>query len=351
MKACVLKAPGRFCVEEVPVPVLKDGEALIRVAACGVCGSDISRIFGNGAHQFPLVPGHEFAGIVDRTGPGVDLKLAGKRVAVFPLIPCRRCAMCEIGEYAQCEEYSYLGSRQDGAFAEYVAAPAWNLVPVPESVSLEEAAMTEPAAVAIHALRVAGLDVGDTVMIFGAGPIGLILARWGEIWGARDRFLVDIDPARLQFAADLGFTNLLNAREADPVAWVRERTAGRGADLVVEGSGASAALGQAIEAARPLGRVVLMGNPAGEMRLSQQAYWALLRKQLRVNGTWNSSYSAMPRNEWELVLDHLAGRKLVLGDLITHRVSLDELPALIKRIRDRSVFSCKAMYSNREAIQ
>ncbi|MDW8322262.1 MAG: alcohol dehydrogenase catalytic domain-containing protein, partial [Armatimonadota bacterium] len=144
MKALVLHAVGNLRYEEVPLPEPGAGEVLVRVAYCGVCGSDIPRIFSKGTYRYPLIPGHEFAGVVERCGEGVSAFAPGDRVAVFPLVWCGRCAACEKGRYVQCEQYDYLGSRRDGAFADYVVAPARNLLRVPEGVSLQDAAMTEP---------------------------------------------------------------------------------------------------------------------------------------------------------------------------------------------------------------
>ena len=342
MKACVLHAVGDLRVEEAPRPTPKEGEVLLRVGACGVCGSDIPRIFTKGTYHFPTIPGHEFAGLVEETGAGVDSEWIGRRVAVFPLIPCKRCSACEIGAYAQCEEYDYLGSRRDGAFAEFVAVPEWNLLHVPETLSLEEAAMAEPAAVAVHALRRATVDAGDSVLIFGAGPIGLMLGKWAEMWGAGKVLLVDIDAGKLRFAKKLGFAHLLDARESDPAEWVHKKT-GRGADVVIEASGSTAAFEQCMPAARTFGKVVLMGNPLGAMSLSQQSYWAILRQELEVFGTWNSCYAGMPRNEWRLALDTMASGKLNLAPLITHRTGLDGLPSHLEMMRDGAEFSNKVM--------
>ena len=345
MKACVLHAVGDLCCEDVPRPSPGAGEVLLRVAACGVCGSDIPRVFAKGTYHFPTIPGHEFAGEVIEVGADADAGLVGQRAAVFPLIPCRKCGACEVGAYAQCADYDYLGSRCDGAFAEYVCVPTWNLVPVPEGLSFEEAAMAEPAAVAVHALRQGGIDVGDAVLIYGAGPIGLMLAAWAQAWGAGKVMLVDVDPAKLDFAKRLGYTNLFNSKEGDVLKWVGDVT-GHGADLVVEGSGNSAAFKQCMLSARPFGKVVLMGNPLGEMKLSQKAYWAILRKELRVTGTWNSVYSDLPRNEWRLALDTMASGKLNVKPFITHRVSLEGLYDAMVAIRDRTEFANKVMYVN-----
>lgn len=345
MKACVLHAIGDLRLEDLPTAMPQKGEALVRVAACGVCGSDIPRVFTKGTYQFPLVPGHEFSGVVEAVGSGVDPVWKGRRVAVFPLIPCRNCAACEIGAYAQCQDYDYLGSRCDGAFAEYVTAPVANLVPVPEDLSLEEAAMAEPAAVAAHALGRAGLELGDNVLIFGAGPIGLLLGQWAEAWGAGKVMLVDIDLAKLRFARAQGFLHLFDATPGGVEEWVKTKT-GRGADVVIEGSGSPAAFEQCMGAARPFGAVVLMGNPVGSMTLSQPAYWAILRRELRVLGTWNSSFAELPRNEWKLALDFMASGRLKVQPLITHRTGLDGLRDHLVMMRDRREFFNKVMLVN-----
>ena len=342
MKACVLHNIADLRYEESPTPAPGENEVLVKVGACGVCGSDIPRVFTKGTYRFPTIPGHEFAGTVGETGPNVDPAWRGARVAVFPLIPCRQCGPCEIGEYAMCENYNYLGSRCDGAFADYVVAPVWNLLPLPDNVSIREGAMAEPAAVAVHALRRAGIDIGDTVLIFGVGPIGLMVAMWARAWGAGKILLADIDPAKLEFARTLGFTDTVNARDEDPIAWTFAHTQ-RGAHLVVEASGSTAAYENAVRAARTFGHVVLLGNPNGTMNLSQDGYWAILRKELTLHGSWNSTYSNLPKNEWTLALEFMAAKKLDLAPLITHPVALSDLPQALVQLRDRTAFINKMM--------
>lgn len=343
MKACVLHAVGDLRCEEVADPAPKAGEVLVKVRACGVCGSDLPRVFDKGTYHFPTIPGHEFAGEVAAVGPEVDRGLVGRGVAVFPLIPCKRCAMCAVGAFAQCEDYDYLGSRSDGAFAEYACVPAWNLVPIPVGVSFEEAAMLEPAAVALHAVRQGRVDPGDAVLIFGAGPIGLLAGSWARICGADQVLLADVDGAKLDFAEGLGFDLRLNPRDLDVEAWVRAIT-DRGADVVIEASGSAAAFEDGMRSARTFGRVVLMGNPAGDMRLSQQGYWAILRKELTVRGTWNSRYGVPPKDEWALAMDAIASGRLEVKPLITHRVPLEDLEDALVMMRDRGEFFNKVMY-------
>ena len=350
MQACVLHAIGDLRVEEVPLPEPAPGEVRVRISACGICGSDIPRVFTKGTYNFPTIPGHEFSGVVDSLGEGVHAEWAHAPVAIFPLLPCFKCEACAQQAYAQCEDYNYLGSRCDGAFAEYVCAPTWNLLRVPHGVSLEEAAMVEPLAVAAHALRRTQPDPGDTILIFGAGPIGLMVAQWAKTWGLGKIMLVDVDVEKLRFAKKLGYEHLLDARESDPVEWVRTKTKG-GPHIVIEAAGSPIALGQAFQAVRDFGKVVLLGNPAGDMPLSQADYWAVMRKEVTVLGTWNSVYKGYPKNEWQLVLDALATGTVDVTPLISHRCNLDELMTHMELMRDRSAFSNKILYVNPDATK
>lgn len=344
MKACVLHGIGDLRVEEVNTPSPAKSEVLIKIKASGVCGSDISRVFTKGTYHFPTIPGHEFSGQIVAVGAGVSSTLIGKKAAVFPLIPCMKCDACQIGEYAQCSDYNYFGSRCDGGFAEYISVPSWNLVIVPESLSYEEAAMAEPAAVAVHALRQAGIEIGDKVVIYGAGTIGLMLGQWALAWGADQVMLVDIDKAKIAFAKELGFENVWNSTTGDPVEWIKEITGGRGADLAIEGAGVSSTLEQCLKCVRPFGKVVAMGNPIGDMKLSQKAYWELLRKQLKIVGTWNSSYISLPKNDWVLAVRAMEQKKINVKSFITHRFPLNMSIEALEIMKNKSEFYNKIMF-------
>jgi len=342
MKACVLHETGRLVYEDVPDPVPRAGEVLLKIKASGICGSDISRVFIKGTYSFPTIPGHEFSGEIVETGQGVDSSLTGKAAAVFPLLPCRKCDMCETGEYASCRNYSYFGSRCDGGFAEYIAVPVWNLV-LAEGLSFEEMAMAEPASVSLHALGRAGVSLGDSVAIFGAGAIGLMLAVFAGAAGAQKIILLDIDEKKLNFARQLGYDHALNSASNDWLDEVRSITAGKGVDLAIEGAGAASAAEGCFTAVKPLGRVVLMGNPGGDMNLHQNAYWEILRKQLAVYGTWNSSYN-QKQNDWRIALDAMAGSRVNVKPLITHRFGLQDCAAAFDLLRDKTRFSCRVMF-------
>lgn len=341
MKACVLHNIKDLRYEEVAKPTPKSGEILLKIKAAGICGSDIARVFDKGTYHFPTIPGHEFAGEIVAAADEDALPLIGKRAAVFPLIPCMACSSCTVGEYAQCKNYNYYGSRCDGGFAEYLAVKIWNLVFIPQEVSYEEAAMCEPTSVAIHALSQVGINFGDTVAIFGTGTIGIMLGKIAKAWGASKVILIDIDDRKLDFAKKLGFTYCINSMKTDPVAGILEITDGKGSDVTVEGTGTSAALENCFKAASTFGRVVLMGNPVKDMNLSQKAYWEILRKQLSLKGTWNSSYNGI-KNDWKKAIEAMP--KLNLKELITHRFDFSECNKAFDVMRSPEDFTVKVMF-------
>ena len=343
MKACVLHGIGDLRYEEVADPVAQPDEVLLRIRASGICGSDIARVFEKGTYHFPTIPGHEFTGEIVAAGDASQQHLVGKRTAVFPMLPCFTCAACELGEYAQCGNYDYYGSRRDGGFAEYLAVKTWNLVPIPDDVSYEEAALCEPAAVAIHALSQAGVNPGETVAVFGAGPIGLMLGKLALAMGAGTVILTDIDERKLAFAQNIGFTHCINVGKTDAPAEIRALTGGTGAQVVVEGTGAAQALRGCVNSAADFGRVVLMGNPAGDMGLSQKDYWTVLRKQLTLKGTWNSSYTRT-RNDWKTALALMP--RLDVSALVTHRFPLRDCEEAFALIRDRKEPAVKILFTN-----
>jgi len=345
MKAAILHAVDDLRYEDTGIPKISAGQVLIKIKAAGICGSDVPRVKKKGTYSFPLIPGHEFAGEIAQIGDGVSTGVKmGDRVAVFPLIPCGECAYCQIGEYAQCDNYDYLGSRRDGGFAEYVAAPAENLVPVPDNVDFDCAAMTEPASVALHALRRAGVDAGDSVTILGAGTIGIILAQWARICGAGRVFLADVIDEKLDVARDYGFRDCINARKEDTVKRIVEETDGRGADICVEAAGTPITFEQSLRIVRKLGKVVLMGNVEGDVTIPEKTASAILRGQLTIYGTWNSSFTAVPKNEWKTALHFMDSGDLDLKPLITHIFKLHQANEAFDMMYSRREFFNKVMF-------
>ena len=325
------------------MPRPEAGQVLVKVHACGVCGSDVGRIMKGGAYHYPLVPGHKFAGTVAETGEGVTGAKTGDRVSVFPMLPCGECGSCKEGRYNLCSHYDYFGSRRDGGFEEYVAVPEWNLVHLPDEVPLEVAAMCEPVAVALHAIRRGQVALGDTVGVAGAGPIGLVLSRLAVLAGAKRVVVWDIDPEKVAFSRQMGNDLTFDSRDTD-VGAAAEQALGRRLDLVIEGTGASAGLAACVSALRQRGRLVLMGNPGGDMKLEKSVYSQILRKEITLSGTWNSDHLSGIRDDWETVVDLLARDHAWFDRLISHRFRLEDERRPLDIMTERKEFFCKTMY-------
>ncbi len=321
-------------MESVPVPPLGPADALVRVAACGICGSDLPRIRTTGTYHFPTIPGHEMSGTVMALGsaaaedaPGL---VVGAAVAVIPLIPCRSCRFCEVGAFAQCERYDYLGSRCNGGFAEYLRAPAANLVPLPAGLAVVDGAMLEPVAVALHVVRNLSVAWGESAAVFGLGAIGNFVAQWARAFGASRVFGVDVSEAKIAIARAVGLEDSFLATGADVAEHLRKLTDGQGVDVAFEASGSPAALGQAIASLRAFGRLGLVGRPAQAVGLEPASYERILRAQLSLRGTWAFEMSSFPHHAWEEAARAMAEGAIRVGPLVTHRIALEELPSMIE---------------------
>lgn len=344
MDAIVLHGVADLRYEQVPIPALRLGTVRVRIGFCGVCGSDIPRCFVKGTYHFPTICGHEFAGTIEACGEGVEQFKIGDRVAVFPLLWRDDHPACEQGKYAQSDGYDYLGSRSDGAFSEYVIAPERNLIRVPDNVSLEEAAMTEPAAVALHAVRRAKVQLGDTVAVFGLGPIGLMVAQWSRAMGALQTVLFDILPEKLNLARQLGFEHVFDSRQTDAAQAVDRLTGDRGVHVAIEAAGVPPTMIAALQVTRRAGRVVLLGNPAADVTLPASLISQIMRREIDLFGTWNSDYSIYgDDDDWRTSLAAMSRGTLDLKPLITHRVPLRRGIDALQMIRDQSEFFAKVL--------
>ena len=340
MKALNLYGIGDLRYDDVLVPEPKNGEVLLAVHACGICGSDVPRVYTKGTYHFPTIIGHEFAGEVVAAK---DAARIGRRGSVFPLLPCGECPACQTGHYAQCSHYSYYGSRQDGGMAEFLAVKRENLCFLPDGVSYEAAAMNEPAAVALHALRKSGAGLGSTLLIYGIGTIALLLAQWARSAGVRHILLAARSAEKVAFAKRLGFEEAYDVTQEDLQNLVAEATDGVGADACIEGTGASEGVEACLRHARAFGTVVTLGNPQGAMTLTQDGYWRILRKELRVFGTWNSSFQAM-ENDWEDALAGMQSHQIEPERIITHRFSLAQHAEAFSLMHEKKELYGKVMF-------
>lgn len=366
MKAWVLKGIGDIHWKDIKKPQIADTEVLLKVRAAGVCGSDIPRIYRDGAHKMPLIPGHEFSGEVVETGEKVERKWHGKRVGVFPLIPCHNCLPCQKGQYEMCRSYSYLGSRRDGGFAQYVAVPASNLIELPENVSFEQAAMLEPMAVAVHAMRRTEVTKDTTVVVAGAGTIGQLLVMFLLERGVKQVLVLGNKNHQKEQMFENGLPKdcFCDIGEMDAKTWLLEKTNGNGPDVFLECVGKTENISLAIDVTMPGGQICMVGNPYSDVELKKDVYWKVLRNQLRITGTWNSSFEfsadnkAMSSNEamserveieesdWEYVLRLLKENRIAPERFISHKLPFEQLDKGLELMRDKTEGFLKVMVIN-----
>lgn len=346
MKACVLNGIGQLDYMEIEKPIPEKDEVLLKVKACGICSSDVPRIFKTGTYHFPTIPGHEFAGEIVETGAEVDAGLMGRKAAVFPLKPCFKCDACKQQEYARCSNYDYYGSRCDGAYSEYIAVKAWNLVFYTDILD-SYAALCEPASVALHALQRAGVTeenaASKSIAVIGTGTIGILCALWASALGSTKVIVVGRSEDRLtqisKIWKEICCENSSDEKYAEKLSAI---TGTDGADIVIEAVGTDASLESAILSAKRGGTIVLMGNPDGNKQLEKSIYWKLLRSEITLVGTWNSQYS-QANNNWKSTIEAMESGKLKVEGLITHEFSLEDYDNALKVVMDREDLPIKVM--------
>lgn len=350
MKALTLEKVGQLILKEKPVPELEAGMVLVKILACGICSSDIPRVFKTGTYHFPTVPGHEFSGVIVEVAPDVKRELIGRKVVVFPLLPCKNCPSCLIGEYARCDHYNYFGSRCDGGFQEYIAVPTWNLVFCPDEMPPTLAALCEPVAVAKHCIDAGDIHIGENVLVVGTGTIGLAAALWAKINGAQKVIVAGRSSRKLDFAKSLGIDVVVNSDSEDYENEILKVTENRGVDVAFECVGSSSAIRTAIVSAKKGGRVILTGNPDGDITLSKPVYWKILRNELTIRGTWNSTYKGQ-HDDWSVVIHFLLNEGYPFGKLITHVFALEDYEKAFATVRSSDEFSIKVMLAIEEKMK
>ncbi len=335
MKAVVLRSNGKLVVEEMELPTLEADECRVRVHAAGVCSSDFPRGFEGGAYNYPLVMGHEVSGEVVESKS--DRFKPGDHVALFPLIPCGKCDACKRKSYVQCAQYDYYGSRRNGGFAEYLNVKAWNLFPLPSGVGLLEGALIEPTAVVVHALRRADLFTSspevNSVAILGGGFLGQIAARILKLKRPDLKVsLIDRNPSKIE-AAQAYCTE--TSRLASQEEW-NDYLASKGEsfDAVLEACGAPQTFQASIRLARPSGSVYWMGNIADDLKMDKKLVSSILRKELRILGSWNSDYEPDAESDWTETAQ-LLKEGLEVQPLANERPDLETLPEAMAKLYDR----------------
>jgi L-iditol 2-dehydrogenase len=328
MQAAVYRAPGEVRLETVPVPQIGPGELLIRVHTCGICGTDLKKI-STGSHSAPRIFGHEIAGVVAAAGEGVRDFQPGDRVMAFHHIPCGQCYYCRNKVFAQCLVYKKVGCTagfepSGGGFAEYIRVMDWivqppgqksGVVKIPEQITFEQAAFIEPVNTCMKGIESLYLKTGETVLVMGQGPIGILLGVLALRAGTRV-VASDFLPQRLTIAASFGILGSVDASQADSVARVKEATGGRGADAVILAAAGNSLIRQALEAARPGGRVLLFAQTVrGEVALDPAAVCV---EEKTLLGSYSASVDLQEES-----MRFVFGQEMDLARLITHRFPLD----------------------------
>ena len=344
MKAVMMYKPKDLRVEDVPAPKPKDNEVLIQVMACGVCGSDIPRINTYGAHLSPIIPGHEFSGKITEIGKDIKQFKVGDRVTVPPLIPCYKCEWCAKGIYSLCASYDYFGSRRHGALAEYVAVPEPNLLKLPDNVDYLDAATTDPCANALHGLAQSQLQKGEVFVAYGAGPIGLFAIQVSRVRGASRIIAVDIGDKKVEAAKKCGADIVIDAAKEDPAEVIKKSTDGKMADVVIDFTGIPVAQKKAIDCAGKMARVVLLGISHQGLHLDEHQVDNIMRGQISLIGSWNSFTEPFPGNDWYESLQLFSEGKITAEHMISHKLSLDDVPDMFKKIDEGGHFFNKILF-------
>lgn len=312
MRTAVVEEKKRLAIREVPDPVPDEDEVLIRVRYCGVCGSDL-HVYDEGAD---ISTGHEFSGDIAEVGSGVKGWSVGDRVAVEPRLGCGQCFWCKRGETGLCEEFYVRLLQYASGFATYTKVKARQVYAIPGELSYEQAAIVEPTACALHAIRKSGMQEGDVVAVLGLGPIGQLAARMAKAMGAVAVYGTEKTPSRLELARDV-IDEVIDVNDTDPVARIMDLTHGMGADIVIECAGSVSSSQQSVALARKGGTVVVVGicfdwvpMPVSEIVL----------RGLTLKGAVCFSVG-----EFASALDFVANRKIDVDSLVTCKFTLDDI--------------------------
>ncbi len=329
MKALVLTAYNQLEYLDVPQPEAGPEEVLIRVAACGICGSDVHGMDGSSGRRIPpIIMGHEASGTIEAVGEQVTDWQVGDRVTFDSTIYCGRCHFCRSGRFNLCDNRRVLGVscdefRRDGAFAEYVAVPQHIVYRLPDGLPFEQAAAVEPVSIAMHGVDRLPIRINDTAVVIGTGMIGLLAVQVLRAAGCGRIIAVDVDPARLQLAKRLGADEILSPRQADVVEETLRLTAGRGADVAVEAVGITETVATAIHAVRKGGSVSLVGNLTPQVDLPLQR---VVTRELTLYGSCASV------GEYPACLEMIARGAIDVATLINSVAPLSEGAAWFERL-------------------
>ena len=329
MKALLLTEYKQMSVTEVDEPPVGPDDVLVQVEACGICGSDIHGYDGSTGRRIPpLVMGHEAAGVIVGIGENVTDLEEGDRVTFDSMVSCGQCDFCRKGDGNLCDNRMVLGVscgeyRRHGAFAERISVPRRIVYQLPDSLPFEHAALVEAVSVAVHAVNVTPIQLGDTAVVVGSGMIGLLTLQAERAAGASQVIAVDINSKRLEVAKTLGADHTINANECSVTDKVKELTGGKGSDIALEVVGATGTITTAIESVRKGGNVTLVGNVSPTIELPLQS---VVTREISLHGTCGCN------GEYPQCIDLMNRGIINVAPLITAEISLAQGPEWFERL-------------------
>lgn len=324
MQALAVTGVEEIELVEMPIPETKSDEVLVKVAYCGVCGSDLPRYFNGGVHAFPQILGHEFSGVVEKVGQNVKHLQPGDRVAVAPLLPLTPPEDWAGNNPAMGEKYSFIGSRQPGAMAEYVAVAEKNCVVVPDDLSLEKAALVEPLTVAIHGVDRLDLKSGAKTLVLGSGTIGLLTIAVLRTRGVGEIIAVDINDSKLEAAKNMGADIVINSKTSSLTDYFEQESL---PEIVIETAGSMITQKQAIEFVAKTGQICYLGTVTQEITFQPNEFEQILRKEIRLTGAWMSYSTAFPGYEWDAAMRYMNAGQINTDSFITGHYKLSDKAA------------------------
>lgn len=331
MKAAILRGIKNIQIEDIEKPGIQPDEALVKVKAVGVCGSDVhyylhGRI-GNQIVKGPHILGHEVSGEVIEVGKNVKNIIPGMRVAVEPGIPCGQCEHCKAGRYNICPDVVFLGTPPvNGAYREYLSYPANFLHPMPDSMSFAEGALVETMVIGMYAVELSDLIIGEDIAILGCGPVGVVTLKAAKATGAGRIFITDLIDERLEFARKYDNVVVINAKKENPVEKIKELTKGRGVDVVFEAAGALDTFRQSVEAVRIGGRVIWIGIPSDDY-VSIEGH--IPRKKEVV-----LKFVRRFKHNYPRCINAVQSGNIVLKDMVTHEFKLQDVAKAFKLVEN-----------------
>lgn len=337
MKAVIVKKPGEVALIEASLPTPSAGFARIKVKAAAICATDLEVIDGNIPANYPLIPGHEWSGVVDAVGDPADERWIGKAVIGSSDVACLKCEACRSGNWRYCKQFEEIGFRRNGAYGEYFLAPVYGLVEKPDHVPFDVAALCEPLGVALGTLKKADATFGQSIVIYGAGSIGLCMLAAAKAMGLGTAVVIATTSARLEIARAMGADRVIASREQDPLAEV-QRLFPEGVDLVVDATGIEECIQNSLKMARKGGTVALAGYGRGkEMRIRMDDIHI---NNLRVVGAGNNW------NQHKTALELMASGKVDLSPLISAKIRREDFQQGLDLARNRPAGFVKALFVN-----